>query len=631
MLVLGTIVMASGVASGAVVVNPSKTATSTSNFSTSTTNTFSVPQNFTGINNTGNVTSTTETISGSSTAATYTATGSSTAGSFTASGNATATISGNANTVSYFPVVTGGVNLPSPTQLAAPGGITCGTTSGVSDGILCLNDIYAANAGISSSTLVNVGNYTYNSTNTIKINTLNERMTVQCAQGGGTIFHQTATGTVPFLQLNTGAAGNAGALNIHPGTYGFFGCELQGPGNTTVATTTIGLQFGGSNGSEGATFAYGKIDGFGIGVSYASSSWRTSLLYDDISSNYVNWNFPNGLTNTGEAVVADHINFHDSTQQATTANGGNYQNCVTPQGGGYFDFEFDNFDDCQFKFTGSGVVRFIDYYEENPGSDANGASYIPLVNGSGNLAAVMEVINPFFTQDGSTASGTPPEFVVNSSTLFMTNAVVFRNSASGTVQTFFQNNGSGAYQITGAFGEPTPWNFFINGTDNNQIRNNSGNLILIGTAEAVDGNWNTGWSEIGNNIIALDNGGFNQILNQPSGTTFINSNSTGITANSSTIDIYGSLTLHTTQSSITTGAIGGGSLTAGTCASTTTALPAGISTSSAIFPTQPNGDPGPDFYYQTVLIASSSVSTRVCAAGITGTPTSMTYRFKIIQ
>lgn len=90
-------------------------------------------------------------------------------------------------------------------------------------------------------------------------------------------------------------------------------------------------------------------------------------------------------------------------------------------------------------------------------------------------------------------------------------------------------------------------------------------------------------------------------------------------------------TLQGTNTAFTTASIGGGSLTAGTCASTTTVLPTGISTTTAAFITTPQVDPGPDFYWETVLIASSSVSTRVCAAGITGTPTAALFNVKIIQ
>lgn len=126
------------------------------------------------------------------------------------------------------------------------------------------------------------------------------------------------------------------------------------------------------------------------------------------------------------------------------------------------------------------------------------------------------------------------------------------------------------------------------------------------------------------------------MLFQYKGTTYATLNSSGTfginTLNvTSSAKFNGAITLATASSSFTTGSIGGGSLTAGTCASTTTALDSSVVTSSAAFITTPKIDPGPDFYWETVLIASSSVSTRVCAAGITGTPTGSTYNVKILQ
>lgn len=105
----------------------------------------------------------------------------------------------------------------------------------------------------------------------------------------------------------------------------------------------------------------------------------------------------------------------------------------------------------------------------------------------------------------------------------------------------------------------------------------------------------------------------------------------GATTSISRVGVVGGFTLQSASSTFTTGAIGGGSLTAGTCASTTTALDPSIVTSTAAFITTPKTDPGPDFYWETVLVASSSVSTRVCAAGITGTPNSSAFNVKIIQ
>lgn len=495
-----------------------------------------------------------------------------------------------ANTTATF-------SFPSVTQLT--NGANCGTVSGVTDTALCMNDIYAAS--IASTTIINVGPGNYpSSTNTINIGTNGQFAAINCA-AGGTEFNYNGTSTAMILN-----AGNSATLNqFHPGSYGAWNCFLNGPGNTTVNTTTVGLLLGGSSGAEGAVFAYGKIIGFGTGVNYASSSWKTALLYDDISSNFVNWNFPNGLSNTGEAITADHVNFHDNTQTVGTST---YVNCVTPKGGGYFDFEFDNFDDCQFKFTGTGVVRLVDAYFENPGGDANLANYIPLVNAPTSLASTIDAINPYFTNDASAASGTPIAFVSNSTgTLLMENFGVLKNGAA-TVASFFINSGPGSYYICGGVGNGLPWTS-LNGGDNSQSYTNSNTQYLIGCTQSASGNWPTGFVSLGANNIGITDGGQIQLQ----------------------IGVNG-ITLPTASGgAFQTGSIGGGSLTAGTCASTTVVLASGVVTSTAAFITTPTKDPGPDFYWETVLVASSSVSTRVCAAGITGTPTASTYNVKIIQ
>lgn len=76
--------------------------------------------------------------------------------------------------------------------------------------------------------------------------------------------------------------------------------------------------------------------------------------------------------------------------------------------------------------------------------------------------------------------------------------------------------------------------------------------------------------------------------------------------------------------------VGGASLTVGTCASTSIAIPADVASSSAQFTINPATDPGPGFYFQAMKIAGSNVSARVCAVA-TLTPASSTYLVKVIR
>lgn len=147
----------------------------------------------------------------------------------------------------------------------------------------------------------------------------------------------------------------------------------------------------------------------------------------------------------------------------------------------------------------------------------------------------------------------------------------------------------------------------------------------------------------GNTVHIRDGNGDVATVNSTGNWTFSNNGSAGsVTVTGSEtisttlgvtgqVNANGGLKMAGSVGTFTVASMGGGSLTAGTCASTTTALSGSIATSSAAFVTTPTVDPGPDFYWETVLIATSSVSTRVCAAGITGTPTASTYIVKVIQ
>lgn len=78
----------------------------------------------------------------------------------------------------------------------------------------------------------------------------------------------------------------------------------------------------------------------------------------------------------------------------------------------------------------------------------------------------------------------------------------------------------------------------------------------------------------------------------------------------------------------TTGSIGGGALTAGTCA-TGTATVTGVTTSMAIEAT-PAATPGPGFYESPPYVSgTNTVTVSICAA-VAGTPTATTYNVRAI-
>jgi hypothetical protein len=79
----------------------------------------------------------------------------------------------------------------------------------------------------------------------------------------------------------------------------------------------------------------------------------------------------------------------------------------------------------------------------------------------------------------------------------------------------------------------------------------------------------------------------------------------------------------------TTGSIGGGALTAGTCA-TGTATVTGATTSMAITAT-PAATPGAGFYESPPYVSSSNTVTVSICAAVAGTPTATTYNVRVLQ
>jgi len=81
-----------------------------------------------------------------------------------------------------------------------------------------------------------------------------------------------------------------------------------------------------------------------------------------------------------------------------------------------------------------------------------------------------------------------------------------------------------------------------------------------------------------------------------------------------------------------TASIGGGSLVAGNCTSTTTGVDTWITTSTAdamTFPTSPNGARVNSSTWDSQLTANGVVTTEVCSDGVTETPAATAYVFTV--
>lgn len=77
----------------------------------------------------------------------------------------------------------------------------------------------------------------------------------------------------------------------------------------------------------------------------------------------------------------------------------------------------------------------------------------------------------------------------------------------------------------------------------------------------------------------------------------------------------------------TSASLGGGALTAGTCATNTTTVTGAANTMVAL--ADPQTDPGAAFYWGAVVTSADTVTTKVCAA-VAGTPTATVYNIRVI-
>lgn len=80
--------------------------------------------------------------------------------------------------------------------------------------------------------------------------------------------------------------------------------------------------------------------------------------------------------------------------------------------------------------------------------------------------------------------------------------------------------------------------------------------------------------------------------------------------------------------SATTGSLGGGSLAAGTCATTTVSV-AGATTAMVVS-VSPVADPGGQFFWKGFVSSANIVTVAVCNGGSTGTPTATTYNVRVL-
>lgn len=519
----------------------------------------------------------------------------------------------------------------------ATGGCATYTASTTLDG--CVNAIYNSFASSSYNTISITGVQATQSQWLNPFQFQRNGVVVNLISNGGTDIAYGGTGAVASSSMNFNFGNPTGHLTWQ--VYGFLAqgqASLIAAGNTNLATTT-GITCGGANGCVGGNFHDLNLNGFGQQIHQTSNAYMNQ--YNNIKmsggngGNVVgNCFYMNPASNSGELTVLNQLICTDPGNSTTTnfgiyfADGANASAKI-----GSISLDDETF----YNGTSNGLVDIDFIHVENPAYSIYG-QYIPIYATS-SQASQLSIQNLEIANDANSA-GTTFQTIIKHGQILTVFAWHLNNYGGQTVTAITDhslNNGSEAEQVCGGsvsggnltnivpnqaysaaaaiscwedFGNSFPWGTYIDSANSVHFRNGNGDVATV----TQTGGWTFS-----------NNGSAGSVT--ITGTESV-SQTIGATGQ---INANGGLKLTGTIGTFTVASMGGGSLTAGTCASTTTALSGSIATSSAAFITTPTVDPGPDFYWETVLIATSSVSTRVCAAGITGTPNASTYVVKVIQ
>lgn len=375
--------------------------------STSTTNTFTVPQNFTGISNAGNLTST----------------------SFVAT----------SSNSSYITTLNGNVALPTQAWLT-----TYGCPGFPSDSTIdtCANDWYGFYNGIVSSTYftvpVNPGNYTWSDNHGFLFNNAGETATIKCVAGRGTNFKSTAaTGTMAVLAWGTGSNPDAGIQD----------CSFIGTVTNQTSSITGGLSgiyFGSStlaNGLTGAVIHGVLLSGLSAAENFGNNAYNVTTEDSWIQNSGYNVYDPS-QSNGGESNRWTN-DFIVSGANSTTTD------CIYVAA---TSAEFDNVshDACQLDVIGGHTV-VKGGHTETTQTGTYGA-YIPTRVRSG---ATLDEFGMTYVQDGVGAN-LGAAFVQNDAGSMLHEYGAFLSAGASTTPAFYTGAGSEIISGTTNNGGVTP-------------------------------------------------------------------------------------------------------------------------------------------------------------------------------
>jgi hypothetical protein len=496
--------------------NPAGYATST--LSTSTTNTFTVPQNFTGVSNNGNVTST----------------------SFVAS---------STGAQSYIASLNGIYNFPQVGMLALG---NCPAAPGVTDAGTCVNDMYALN-GSSTPISVPPGVYTY--ANPIQA-TSSQALVLVCPAGAATIFNYTGTATSsPAIWIDTTSFGSS--YDHLPGSE-VDNCVFAGQSATTTPATAItGIKVGGPLVTPHVRLNNVTIRSFGIGLNLASNT------YDFESTNIVETNdgetlLVNSASNSGEGIKFYNPWWADPGNASSS-------NCLVLATSSVASFEVfgGSYDACGWTILAGNVnIALYGMHSEDTGSATYGP-YFRISQTNDSVSTVL-VSGGTFWLDATSNTSTA---LINSGSNLTASGVTIDRSTGAQLSSFITNtNGSANANLSVC-------NTIVANTAVSKLFSNATGVGIPqnGCLTSYKNSYPSGWYvSSANSAYNLSAGNGNMISAQfPNGASAglggvidLGGSGSGTTAptGSSTVDVDGSLSVRTSINAASTTVTGPESL-----------------------------------------------------------------------
>lgn len=278
------------------------------------------------------------------------------------------------------------------------------------------------------------GNFSY--ATPILFATDGKRALLRGTPAGGTTL--TYTGTATSTTINWGIqdtgidhTSGCGIENI------VFKNTDSGSSRATSSSPIIGIEVGGTNGSDCTELTNVDIMGFGYNL------W--------LSANNYNFNFQNGMIrNGGQAIHAapasnsgELITFNDAFIVDNWATyGAEADNCIYLDHSSVASILFNgvSMDDCAMWVGQANNVTIIGGHNENVGFSSWG-KYTPITIDN-NVATNVSITGTTFFNMATTLGNSPDQFISNGGTLNL-NGVIFRRFGGVTIPTAITLTGSG--------------------------------------------------------------------------------------------------------------------------------------------------------------------------------------------